>query len=426
MAASSASPDAQDPNRLPSEATSHAAPADRHIGPYRLCELIGEGGFGDVWRAEQTEVVQREVALKIIKTGMDSAQVLARFHLERQALATLEHPNIATLLDAGVSTAGKPWFAMELVRGGPVTQWCEAHEATILQRLGLFVQICRAVQHAHEKGILHRDLKPNNILMAESADKPMPKVIDFGVAMALDVSSLDRLNRLTQGDQVIGTPLYMSPEQLEGRQELDVRSDVYALGVLLYELLTGLLPFHTTSQGAAGIEVVKQLILETVPERPSTRVRRKTTAQGSTAVRPRALVAAMCADLDWITLCALEKDRARRYASVAELAADVERHLAGERVLARPPSVSYAAGRWFRRHRTLCIAAAAGSVITGAALGPAMMARRAQSGLPGPVRAASDGFFTNSLGMKFVSLPGNDAFICIHETRRQDYATYAE
>ncbi len=200
------------------------------IGPYRLTELLGEGGFGNVWRAEQTEVVKREVAVKVIKLGMDTAQVLGRFNQERQALAALEHPNIATMLDAGVSPNGRPYFAMELVRGGAITSWCEQHNATLHERLRLCIQVCQAVQHAHEKGILHRDLKPTNILVTEVDGRPVPKIIDFGIAKALHASSLDDLTMLTQEEQVIGTPVYMSPEQIEGGRRLDARSRCLCAG----------------------------------------------------------------------------------------------------------------------------------------------------------------------------------------------------
>ena len=411
------------------------------IGPYRLCEMLGEGGFGNVWRAEQTEVVKREVAVKVIKLGMDTAQVLGRFNQERQALASLDHPNIATMLDAGVGPNGRPYFAMELVRGGAITKWCETHEATLHERLRLFIQVCQAVHHAHEKGILHRDLKPSNVMVTVIDGQPETKVIDFGIAKAINASP-EELTMLTQADQVVGTPIYMSPEQIQSVRELDARSDVYALGMLLYELLTGLLPFDTTAMGAAfGIEELKRLALETVPERPSTRLRRKTTTQTLATSRFRARLSTLPADLDWITMRALEKDRARRYPSAAEFAADVQRYLAGEPVLARGPRLTYAVSRWARRHRKPLMASCLGAVIgTGvimATLRPPApsfaskpkLAAVAESPTRYPItldqaEAAKEGF-TNSLGMKFIPVAGTDVMFCLHETRFRDYAAYA-
>ncbi len=395
------------------------------IGPYQLCELLGEGGFGNVWRAEQTETVKREVAVKVIKLGMDTAQVLARFNQERQALASLEHPNIATMLDAGVGPNGRPYFAMELVRGGPVTAWCGMRQASLHERLRLFIQICQAVHHAHEKGILHRDLKPTNILVAEQDGQPVPKIIDFGIAKAIHATTAEQMSVLTHADQVIGTPVYMSPEQLEGGKELDARSDVYALGVLLYELLTDTAPFDLTSLHGGGMEAVKHLILETVPERPSTRVRQRTAAQGRLKTGFQNRLSSLPADLDWITMRALEKDRQRRYPSAAELAADIQRHLDSKPVLARPPSVGYKTGRWFRRHRTGTIAAGIALCLSGVAT---VVTQRLSTPVKTPRQAALAAMrsgFTNSLGMKFLPIPGTELMGCIHETRRADYAAFA-
>ncbi|MGV3663351.1 MAG: SUMF1/EgtB/PvdO family nonheme iron enzyme [Prosthecobacter sp.] len=412
------------------------------IGPYRLCELLGEGGFGNVWHAEQTQVIRREVALKVIKPGMDSAQVLGRFNQERQALASLKHPNIAMLLDAGVGPNGRPYFAMELVHGGPITDWCKAADATLQERLQMFIQICHAVQHAHEKGILHRDIKPTNILVADINGQPVPKVIDFGVAKALNATSLEELTQFTQADQAVGTPLYMSPEQIQGDRELDARSDVYALGVVLYELLTGSLPFDTTTAAARGVEGLKRLILDTIPERPSTRARRRT---GTQKHRPKkgfeASLSMLPADLDWITMRALEKHRARRYPTAAEFAADVQRHLDCQPVLARPPSVTYRSGRWLRRNRMAgylaTVALASGAVVAvwnrvAPSESPPPQEQRKAASLPSfkfpPPRTSAElanKSMTNSLGMKFVPVPDTDVLFCIHETRWQDYAAYA-
>ena len=395
-----------------------------NIGPYRLKELLGEGGFGNVWRAEQTEVVRREVAVKVIKLGMDTMQVLGRFQQERQALASLDHPSIATMLDAGVSPNGRPYFAMELVRGGTITSWCEQHKATLHERLRLFILVCQAVQHAHEKGILHRDLKPSNVLVTDVDGQPVPKIIDFGIAKAIHASMLDELTMLTQADQVIGTPAYMSPEQIEGGRTLDARSDVYALGALLYELLTGVMPFDTMRAGTGGLAAVKQLILETLPERPSTLVRQNTADQSQRKAGFQHHLSALPADLDWITMRALEKDRLRRYQTAADLAADVQRHLDNVPVLARPPSLGYKAGRWLRRHRRGVITACLGAA---GAVALMMVGRHVQvaSHQLKPIKLAAGKTYTNSLGMKFAPVPGTDILFCIHETRNKDFAAFA-
>ncbi|MES2597747.1 MAG: bifunctional serine/threonine-protein kinase/formylglycine-generating enzyme family protein [Verrucomicrobiota bacterium] len=395
------------------------------VGPYQLREMLGEGGFGNVWRAEQTEVVQREVAVKVVKLGMDTAQVLGRFNQERQALASLDHPSIATMLDAGVGPNGRPYFAMELVRGGPVTGWCDSRQSSLPERLRLFIQICRAVQHAHDKGILHRDIKPNNVLVTEISGQPVPKIIDFGIAMALHSGSLADLTMLTQEDQVVGTPVYMSPEQIEGGRRLDARSDVYALGVLLYELLTGVQPFDTTGVSHGGLAAVKNLILETVPVRPSTRVREKAAAGKKTKKGFQTRLAALPADLDWITMRALEKDRLRRYQTAAEMAADLQRHLDNQPVMARPPSLGYKAGRWLRRHRRGVAVASLGAAAAAACIFTALHLQ-VEARKPKRITLGPGETHTNSLGMKFAPVPGTDVLFCIHETRNRDFAAYAD
>ncbi len=394
------------------------------IGPYRLIECIGEGGFGVVWRAEQEEPVRREVALKVIKLGMDTVQVLGRFHLERQTLASLEHPHIATMLDAGASADGRPYFAMELVHGVPITQWCKEHDATLEVRLRLFTEVCLAVHHAHERGILHRDLKPSNVLMTEIGGQPVPKVIDFGISKALHADRLEDFSALTQGEQILGTPLYMSPEQIEGMGRLDVRSDVYALGVLLYELLTTETPFDFSTLVDRGISAVQDLIRETVPERPSARLRRKLGPKDTTKALRRSHT--LSADLDWITMRALEKDRLRRYQTAADFAADVQRYLESKPILARPPSATYVASRWFKRHRRGTLAAGVGAALTALVLISVVWYEAEQAKKPRTIVLAPDGSFTNDIGMKFVDVPGTDVLMCIHETRFKDFQAYAK
>ncbi len=317
-----------------SPTTGSSAP-EEPIGPYRLLTKLGEGGMGEVWLAEQQEPVRRRVALKLIKAGMDTKHVVARFEAERQALALMDHPYIAKVFDAGATSRGNPYFVMELVEGEPITAYWDRHKLTTQGRLELFVQVCEGVQHAHQKGIIHRDIKPSNVLVTVSDGRPSPRIIDFGVAKATSQRLTDKAI-YTELGALLGTPVYMSPEQAEpGKEDVDTRTDVYALGVLLYELLVGVLPFDPVSLRTANLDELRRLIREVDPPRPSTRV---------------GLARWLRGDLDWITMKALEKDRARRYASPGELAADIRRHLDHRPVLAGPPSTLYRAGKFVRRH----------------------------------------------------------------------------
>ena len=346
------------------------------VGPYRLVRQIGEGSFGIVFLAEQEQPVRRQVALKIIKPGMDTKEVIARFETEKQALAMMDHPNIARVFDAGITESGRPYVAMELAQGTPITEYCRHNELTLRDRLTLLIDVCRAIQHAHQKGIIHRDIKPNNILVTNRDGKPMPKVIDFGIAKALDHSAADQ-TRLTTLNQIVGTPLYMSPEQTRrGNLDIDTRTDVYSLGVLLYELLTGTTPHEEERLKDIELEEIQRIICEEEPPRPSKRIA-MSQERGSKSSKRTALTApigTVSADLDWIVMKALEKDPARRYESAAALASDVERYLLGQAVEAHPPSAAYRAKKFVRRYRVPVSVAAAillfliiGGVSTGVA-----------------------------------------------------------
>ncbi len=319
------------------------------IGRFKLLEKLGEGGFGSVWAAEQREPVKRRVALKIIKLGMDTKQVVARFEAERQALALMDHPNIAKVLDAGTTDTGRPYFVMELVKGIPITKYFEQEGTEVAEKLRLFIRVCQAIQHAHQKGIIHRDLKPSNVMVTLHDGEPVPKVIDFGIAKATQGELTDK-TIYTQYSQFIGTPAYMSPEQAEmSGLDVDTRSDIYSLGVLLYEVLTGTTPFDSTELMASGIDEMRKIIRERDPIKPSTRLSEN--VERSELEPQRVKPGRLSSDLDWIVLKCLEKDRARRYETANGLAKDVERHLENIPVLACPPSAVYQLQKAWRRNR---------------------------------------------------------------------------
>jgi len=294
------------------------------IGPYRLLQMLGEGGMGQVWLAEQKSPIHRRVALKLIKAGMDTKAVVARFESERQALALMDHPNIAQVYDAGSTTEGRPYFAMEYVPGLPITDYCDSHQLTMKERLELFTQVCDGVQHAHQKAIIHRDLKPSNVLVVEQDNRAVPKIIDFGLAKAMGQRLTDK-TMFTEVGVLVGTLEYMSPEQANQReQNIDTRTDVYSLGVLLYELLVGGPPFEAKALRAAGLEAILRAIREVEPPKPSTKVRSMDDSAALAEKRreePRSFVRHLQGELDWITMKALEKDRARRYGAPSELSA---------------------------------------------------------------------------------------------------------
>src|SRR5262245_46588720 len=326
-----------------------------NVGPYKLLEQIGEGGFGVVFMAEQQQPMRRRVALKVIKPGMDTRQVIARFEQERQALALMDHPSIARVLDAGTTDSGRPFFVMELIRGVPITQYCDQRQLAPRQRLELFVAVCQAVQHAHQKGIIHRDIKPTNVLVTLQDGRPQVKVIDFGVAKAMGQQLTER-TLFTNFAQMIGTPLYMSPEQAElTSQDIDTRTDIYSLGVLLYELLTGTTPFEKQRFEQAAFDEIRRIIREEEPPRPSLRLSSLgDTLPSISALRhmePGTLRKTVTGDLDWIAMKALEKDRNRRYETANSLALDVQRYLADEPVLACPPSAAYRFRKFARRNK---------------------------------------------------------------------------
>jgi len=334
------------------------------IGPYKLLQKIGEGGCGVVYMAEQERPVRRRVALKVIKLGMDTKTVIARFEAERQALAMMDHPNIARVLDAGATDAGRPYFVMELVYGSKITDYCDQNELAVSERLRIFIQVCQGLQHAHQKGIIHRDIKPSNILVTMHDGAPMPKVIDFGIAKATQQSLTDK-TLFTAYAQLLGTPAYMSPEQMElSGQNLDTRSDIYCLGVLLYELLTGRTPFDTAELLKGGVDEMRRTLREKEPSSPSAKLRTLTDEElTKTAMRrqvdPRRFPSHLRGDLDRIVMKCLEKNRNRRYETTNGLAMDIQRHLNNEPVLARPPSNWYRLQKLVQRNRLIFASAAA-------------------------------------------------------------------
>jgi serine/threonine protein kinase/Flp pilus assembly protein TadD len=345
------------------------------IGRYKLLQKIGEGGCGVVYMAEQEEPVQRRVALKVIRLGMDTKEVIARFEAERQALALMDHPNIARVFDAGATGTGRPYFVMELVRGVKITDYCDQQNLSTAERLNLFVRVCHAIQHAHQKGVIHRDIKPSNILVTLQDGEPVPKVIDFGIAKATQGRLTDQ-TLFTAFEQFIGTPAYMSPEQAQlSSVDVDTRSDIYSLGVLLYELLTGRTPFETKELLRAGLDEMRRQIREVEPPKPSTRLRTleaaalTTTAQHRSTEPPK-LIHLVRGDLDWIVMRCLEKNRARRFETANELAADLARHLHDEPVAARPPSTLYRLQKLVRRNKLAF--AAAGTIALALLIGLAV------------------------------------------------------
>ena len=350
------------------------------IGPYRLVHCVGTGGMGEVWLAEQIQPVRRQVALKVIKAGMDTARVIARFEAERQALAVMAHPAIAQVFDAGATPQGRPYFVMEFVKGEAITIYCNRNRLTTRQRIDLFLQACDGVHHAHQKGIIHRDLKPSNILVTRLDDIAVPKIIDFGLAKAT-TQHLTEQTLYTEFGAIVGTPEYMSPEQAEMTGlDVDTRTDVYALGVILYELLTGMLPFDRAALREKGVEEIRRTIRELDPPRPSTRLTRL--AAAAPAVESRGmpvgdLARQLRGDLDWITMRALEKDRTRRYGSVSDLAADLHRHLDSLPVVASPPSTIYRTTKFVRRHRVgVAVAATLLALLVAFAATTGIQARR--------------------------------------------------
>ena len=353
------------------------------VGPYKLLERIGEGGFGVVWMAQQERPISRKVAVKVIKAGMDSREVVSRFDAERQALARMDHPNIARVIDAGLTDTGRPYFAMDLVKGMAITEFCDSHEMDAKARLGLFGDVCGAINHAHQKGVIHRDIKPSNILVTLDGDRPLVKVIDFGIAKAIEGKLTER-TLFTKMEQWVGTPVYMSPEQSGlGSLDIDTRCDIYALGVLLYELLTGVTPFDEATLMGAGIDEMRRIIREVEPPKPSARLtslgKEKASSVGAARkVSGEQLRRFVASDLDWIVMKAIDKSRDRRYGTASALADDIGRFLADEPVVAKPPSALYLFGKFSKRHRAaILVASGIAVLLVGAVLVSGWQAVRA-------------------------------------------------
>jgi serine/threonine protein kinase/tetratricopeptide (TPR) repeat protein len=366
------------------------------IGPYKLLEQIGEGGFGIVFMAEQRQPVHRKVALKILKPGMDTKEVIARFESERQALALMDHPNIARVLDAGATDSGRPYFVMELVKGVPITEFCDQNHLTPEARLKLFLDVCQAIQHAHHKGVIHRDIKPTNVLVTLYDGKPVVKVIDFGVAKAIGQTLTER-TLFTPYGQMIGTPAYMSPEQAEmSGLDIDTRSDVYALGVLLYELLTGTTPLEAERLREVGIAEMQRLICKEEAPRPSTRLSAlgdaATVVAGNRGLDIKPFVQLLAGDLDWTVMKALEKDRNRRYGTPGSFAEDIDRYLRHEAILARPPSTVYKAKKFVQRNQAVVLTAAAiaAALLVGTAVATWQAVRATQAGVAAVAAAEAE------------------------------------
>lgn len=399
-----------DPGDLPTRFTNTNVPPptsavtgehrDQMVGPYKLVEILGEGGFGTVWLAERREPMVQRVALKIIKPGMDSKAVISRFEQERQALAVMDHPNVAKVFDGGVTEHGRPYFIMEYVQGAPITSFCDRHRYTIKQRLELFITVCDAVQHAHHKGIIHRDIKPSNVLVSMSEGKPLAKVIDFGIAKATESSDVQNSVFSIEG-QFIGTPEYMSPEQAGGRADIDTRTDVYSLGVLLYELLVGRLPFEPSTLRMRGMDEIRRIIREETPPNPSTRFS-TVKADGATIAEARrgthaSLLRQLRQELEWIPLKAMRKERDRRYDSPGAFAEDVRRYLDGRPLHAAPESRIYLARKFVRRNKVqvgaaviVLFALSAGLIVSLWQRGEAIKARDAEKERAEQLKQVSD------------------------------------
>ena len=338
------------------------------IGHYRLLSVLGEGGMGTVYLAHQEEPVKRDVALKVIKPGLDSKRVIARFEAEKQAMALMQHLHIAQVYDVGLTPSGRSYFVMEYVKGIPITEYCDENKLTIEARLQLFIHVCEAVQHAHQKGVIHRDIKPSNILVATQDKQAVPKIIDFGIAKAISQPLTDHTFSTEEG-QLVGTPEYMSPEQANiGNQDIDTRSDIYSLGIILYKLLTGLLPFDPETFREGGIDNICKIIREEEPKTPSTKLSTISDAESTEMAKcrqtdSRSLKRKLHGDLDWITIKALEKDRSRRYGNVDAFTTDIRKYMQHEPVSAVPPDFVYVTKKFIRRHRTFVISVTALAVL---------------------------------------------------------------